>query len=107
MGYAVFSYSIATYIITTVWYNIKLYLLEHYTFVLGYLVLMGAMSFGVCYRMGPVENPRTLNLIQWTLQAFALGKKPHNVCYEICVSVFVISFKKFGNLSFSEFCSVL
>ena len=73
MGYAVFSYSIATYIITTVWYNIKMYLMEHYTFVLGYLVLMGALSFGVTYRMGPVENPRTLNLIQWTLQTFALA----------------------------------
>ena len=73
MGYAVFSYSIATYIITTVWYNIKIYLMEHYTFVLGYLVLMGVLSFGITYRMGPVQNPRTLNLIQWTLQAFALA----------------------------------
>lgn len=35
-------------------------------------MLTGAVSFGVCYRMGPVENPRSINLIQWTMQAFAL-----------------------------------
>jgi len=67
-GYAICSYSLATYIITSVWYNMKIYLLEHYVYVLGYLVLTGSVSFGVCYRMGPVENVRTLNLIQWAMQ---------------------------------------
>ena len=42
--------------------------MERYTYVLGYLLLTGGVSFSVCYRLGPVENPRTLNLVQWTLQ---------------------------------------
>ena len=71
-GYVIFSYSFATFVITSVWYNIKTYLLEHYTYVLGYLVVTGCLSFGICYRMGPVSNQRSLNLIQWTMQFFAL-----------------------------------
>lgn len=72
-AYAMVSYSLATYIITTVWYNIKSYLMNHYTYVLAYLLLTGGVSFAACYRMGPVENPRSLNLIQWTLQFAALA----------------------------------
>jgi hypothetical protein len=71
-GYAVCSYSLATYIITSIWYNMKTYLLEHYIYVLGYLVVTGSASFGICYRMGPVENVRTLNLIQWAMQFIGL-----------------------------------
>ena len=71
-GYAVCSYSLATYIITSIWYNMKTYLLEHYVYVLGYLVVTGSVSFGICYRMGPVENVRTLNLIQWAMQFVGL-----------------------------------
>jgi len=71
-GYAVCSYSLATYIITSIWYNMKTYLLEHYIYVLGYLVVTGCASFGICYRMGPVENVRTLNLIQWAMQFIGL-----------------------------------
>ena len=72
-GWAFVSYSLCTYFITSVWYNIKIHLLQHYTYVLGYLLLTGAVSFAMCYRMGPVENPRSLNLIQWTLQFVALA----------------------------------
>ena len=50
----------------------KTYVLEQYVYVLGYLVLTGTVSFGICYRMGPVENVRTLNLIQWAMQTIAL-----------------------------------
>ena len=50
----------------------KTYLLEHYVYVLGYLVVTGSVSFGICYRMGPVENVRTLNLIQWAMQFVGL-----------------------------------
>ena len=40
--------------------------------MLGYLVTSALVSFAVCYRMGPVDNPRTLNLIQWSMQLVAL-----------------------------------
>lgn len=72
MYLAVFSYSLCTYFITSIWYNIKIHLLQNYTYLLGYLIVTGAISFGISYRMGPVENPRSLNLIQWSLQFLAL-----------------------------------
>ena len=33
---------------------------------------MGIISFAIVYRYGPVTDPRTLNLIQWLLQAIGL-----------------------------------
>ncbi len=65
-------YSLALYALTSLWYNIKEYLLQNHLYVLAYFVVTGLASFAVCYRMGPVENPRTLNLIQWSLQLVAL-----------------------------------
>lgn len=72
MGWILGIYSLSIYFLTTLWYNFKTYLMEQHLFVLGYFVITGLASFAVCYRMGPVENPRTLNLIQWCLQGFAL-----------------------------------
>jgi len=70
--WALATYSLSVYFLTSLWYNVKTYLIQNHVYVLGYLVASGAISFATCYRMGPVENPRTINLIQWTLQFFAL-----------------------------------
>ena len=37
-----------------------------------YIFVAGVISFAVMYRFGPVENPRTFNLIQWSIQLLAL-----------------------------------
>merc|ERR1719367_582979 len=50
-----------------------MYFIANQTYVLGYLIVSAAISFAICYRMGPIENPRSINLIQWTIQCFALG----------------------------------
>ena len=65
-------YSLSLYFLTSLWFNVKQYLLENHIYVFGYFVVTGIVSFAICYRMGPVENPRTLNLIQWSLQLIAL-----------------------------------
>ena len=65
-------YSLSIYFLTTLVYNIKVYVMEYQVYVLGYLVTSALVSFAVCYRMGPVDNPRTLNLIQWSMQLVAL-----------------------------------
>ena len=52
------AYSLSVYFLTTLVYNVKTYLLEYHLYVLGYLVVSALVSFAVCYRMGPVENPR-------------------------------------------------
>ncbi len=41
-------------------------------YVLIYVFVAGVISFAVMYRFGPVENPRTFNLIQWGIQLLAL-----------------------------------
>jgi len=70
--WALACYSLSVYFLTTIWYNLKQYLIENHIYVLGYLVTSALVSFAVCYRMGPVSNPRTINLIQWTMQLAAL-----------------------------------
>lgn len=39
--------------------------------VIGYLIFSAVVSFAICYRFGPPSNPKTLNLIQWSVQLAA------------------------------------
>lgn len=40
--------------------------------LIGYVVTVGFMSFAVCYKYGPLENERSINLLTWTLQLIGL-----------------------------------
>jgi len=71
-GWILGFYSVSVYFLTSLWSNLRMYLEENQALVVGYLVLTGGISFAVCYRMGPVENPRSLDLIQWSLQLVGL-----------------------------------
>ncbi|KAM4626877.1 nuclear envelope integral membrane protein 2 [Discoglossus pictus] len=44
---------------------------ENKHYIAGYFVVAGLLSFGACYRHGPVTNQRSINLITWTLQLIA------------------------------------
>ncbi len=44
-------YSLATYFLTSIWYNIRLYMIENYIYVISYLLATGGVSFAICYRM--------------------------------------------------------
>lgn len=46
--------------------------LQHWQYVVGYVVIAGLISFAVLYRMSPPTDVRSLNLIQWTLQLMGL-----------------------------------
>lgn len=48
--------------------NAKLILLQYKQYVFGYIIASGLISFAFCYRFGPLTNPKTRNLIKWTLQ---------------------------------------
>ena len=41
-------------------------------YIVIYVFIAGVISFAVIYRFGPVEHPRTFNLIQWSIQLLAL-----------------------------------
>lgn len=42
------------------------------TLLIGYVLAVGFMSFAVCYKYGPLENERSINLLTWTLQLMGL-----------------------------------
>jgi len=66
-------YSLSLYFITSTWYNIKDYMSTQYLpWLVGYLLTSGLVSFAIIYRMGAPTNPRTINLIQWTMQGMSL-----------------------------------
>jgi len=67
------AYSFAVYLMTRTWFNIKEYMTEqHIHLLVGYVFITGVTSFAIIYRMGPPSNPRTINLIQWSMQFVSL-----------------------------------
>ncbi|XP_034160193.2 LOW QUALITY PROTEIN: nuclear envelope integral membrane protein 2 [Pangasianodon hypophthalmus] len=49
--------------------------------LLGYLLVSGFVSLAVCYRLGPVTNRRTLNVMTWALQVAGVLVACHGVTY--------------------------
>lgn len=74
-GYAVvcFGWSLVLYLLQLLWSNVYQVLADYKNVVAGYIALTALLSFAVCYRIGPPTNPRTLDLIQWSLQLAALA----------------------------------
>ncbi|KAI4891001.1 hypothetical protein NFI96_011727 [Prochilodus magdalenae] len=64
--------------------------------VLGYLLASGLISFVCCYKLGPITNRRTLNLMTWGLQAVAMVVACHGITYaplSWMLLVFLLCFK--------------
>ncbi|KAH6922127.1 hypothetical protein HPB50_009667 [Hyalomma asiaticum] len=74
-GYALvlFGWTMVVSWLDFLWSNLQDVVNNYRHFVLCYVVGSAALSFAVCYRFGPPSNPRTLNLIQWSLQLAALA----------------------------------
>ncbi|XP_072334480.1 nuclear envelope integral membrane protein 1a-like isoform X2 [Scyliorhinus torazame] len=41
-------------------------------YLIGYLFVVGCLSYAICHRHGPLSNERSINLLTWTLQLAAL-----------------------------------
>ncbi|XP_018424109.1 PREDICTED: nuclear envelope integral membrane protein 1 [Nanorana parkeri] len=65
-------WSFSLYIIQLVVKNFQGICTEYWQYMLGYLCIVGFVSFAVCYRYGPLENERSINLLNWTLQVIGL-----------------------------------
>ncbi|KAM4045069.1 LOW QUALITY PROTEIN: nuclear envelope integral membrane protein 1 [Anomaloglossus baeobatrachus] len=65
-------WSFSLYIIQLVIKNFQEICKEHWQYLLGYLGIVGFVSFAVCYKYGPLENERSINLLNWTLQIIGL-----------------------------------
>ncbi|KAF4796731.1 Nuclear envelope integral membrane protein 1 [Turdus rufiventris] len=52
--------------------NLREICTSYWQYLLGYLLFVGLLSFAVCYRYGPLENERSINLLSWALQLLGL-----------------------------------
>lgn len=52
--------------------NLNIILILYYKYILGYIGFSVLVSFVICYRYGPVTNPRSIDLIRWTLQVILI-----------------------------------
>lgn len=65
-------WSLSLYFLQLLWSNIYDVLVGYKPILTLYVVVSALVSFAVCYRMGPPSNPRTLDLLQWSIQLVAL-----------------------------------
>ncbi|XP_077369405.1 nuclear envelope integral membrane protein 1 [Festucalex cinctus] len=65
-------WSFSVYAIQLVCRNLNVILREHWPVALGYVIIVGFISFAVCYRYGPLVDDKSINILSWTLQLFGL-----------------------------------
>ncbi|KAM7405152.1 hypothetical protein PAMP_012436 [Pampus punctatissimus] len=65
-------WSFSVYAIQLVCRNLGVILREHWHMALGYVAVVGFISFAVCYRYGPLADDKSINILSWTLQLFGL-----------------------------------
>ncbi|KAM4737195.1 nuclear envelope integral membrane protein 1 isoform 1-T1 [Anableps anableps] len=65
-------WSFSLYAIQLVCRNLGVILREHWHAALGYVIVVGFISFAVCYRYGPLMDEKSINILSWTLQLFGL-----------------------------------
>ncbi|XP_022365950.1 nuclear envelope integral membrane protein 2 isoform X2 [Enhydra lutris kenyoni] len=69
---------------------------ENRVYVLGYVLMVGFVSFAVCYKHGPLVNERSVNLLAWTLRLLSLVLIYCGVTVPQCsyaVMVLILSFR--------------
>ncbi|KAF6340021.1 nuclear envelope integral membrane protein 1 [Rhinolophus ferrumequinum] len=65
-------WSFSLYLIQLVFKNLQEIWKCYWQYLLSYVLTVGFMSFAVCYKYGPLENERSINLLTWTLQLMGL-----------------------------------
>ena len=63
-------YTMSFYLAQVLWENAQLIAMQYRDWVVWYILTTSLLSFVICYRLGPVTNPRTKKIIQWFLQVF-------------------------------------
>lgn len=71
-GFVVGGWAVGVYVLQLLWDNLRVILTQYSNYVMYYMIATGFISFLLCYRMGPPTNPRSKNLIKWTLQSVGL-----------------------------------
>ncbi|XP_077074625.1 nuclear envelope integral membrane protein 1 isoform X2 [Siphateles boraxobius] len=86
-------WSFSLYIIQLVFRNLQIILKDHWHLAIGYVIVVGFISFAVCYRYGPLVEERSINILSWTLQIFGLllvyaGIQVQQVALAIMIAAF-------------------
>lgn len=71
-GFLVGGWTIGIYLFQFLWQNVKTIVINYQSHVFAYMIVTGFISFVICYRFGPVTDPRSKNLIKWSLQVAAI-----------------------------------
>ncbi|XP_063995005.1 nuclear envelope integral membrane protein isoform X2 [Diachasmimorpha longicaudata] len=88
-------WTLSTWLANILWENAQIILLQYRDYVLWYLLTTSFISFIICYRIGPVTNTRTKNIIQWFLQGSGLlmiyfSSYFHEASTGICVLIIIL-----------------
>ncbi|XP_032512929.2 nuclear envelope integral membrane protein [Danaus plexippus] len=67
-GILIGGWTVGVYIFQQMWENIRSIVTTYQAYLFWYTLLVGFISFVVCYRIGPPKNQRSKNLVMWTLQ---------------------------------------
>lgn len=104
-GFIVGGWTVCVYLIQLIWGNLHLIAQQYYSHVMAYMACTGLVSFVVCYRFGPVTNPRSKNLIKWALQVAGLALIFFCTHYREAASAFIMALLAGYNFPASWFSS--
>ncbi|KAM5267711.1 nuclear envelope integral membrane protein 2 isoform 2-T4 [Hipposideros larvatus] len=62
----------SVYLVCQLLEDLKWLWYENRIYILGYILLVGFLSFTVCYKHGPLVDERSVTLLTWTLQLLSL-----------------------------------
>ncbi|XP_018052600.1 PREDICTED: nuclear envelope integral membrane protein 1 [Atta colombica] len=103
--YIIFAASMSFYIAKTLWENMQLIIMQYREWMMWYVLVTSLISFVICYRFGPVTNPRTKQIIEWFLQLVGLAliyhsSHFHEASFSCCI--IVILFYNFPKAAFGQ-----
>ena len=65
-------WSSLAWLVSSFWNTFFDLMVQNWHLSLGYITVAGLLSFAYVYWQGPISNPRTLTVLQWTLQTVAV-----------------------------------
>ncbi|EDW46162.1 nuclear envelope integral membrane protein 1 [Drosophila sechellia] len=68
-GVLIGGWTLGFYVLKQLANNLRLILITYRDHLLCYLGVTGLISFLICYRIGPPNNPRSQTIVMWVLQA--------------------------------------
>ena len=72
VSFLVGGWAVVLYFFQALWKNFRETVLQHKQYVTVYVAVVSMLTFLIIYRLGGVQNRRTMDILQWGLQV--LGK---------------------------------